>query len=244
MKLIALILFIITVLTTQTFAHEKQDLSISPAAFYGMWPANENVNTSYLYYSQVSDSDIKKIILKSNKAITEQISKTYAFQIISASSCYEIDPVYLTALIKKESRFALKAKSKTGAAGLTQMTGSGIKELRDQLGVRGNKYARKSNISFFISTTQKCLGNDWTEFKNLFYTKTNTQIKSSFYNNSKFSIFAGAMLLKVYLANASGNCSSCSIPELYTKALEQYNGDTHKKSYAQKINNYVLEWMK
>ena len=210
----------------------------------GMWPLNEAVIANYEYYNQVSESDIEKFIKVSNKKIDNLKARSLAESIISASSCYQIDPVYLTALIKKESMFVTKAKSSTGAAGLTQMTGSGLKELKDQLGVRGNKYARKSNIQYFNSTTKRCLGVEWNEFEDLFFNKSNMAIKNALYKSPKFSIYAGALLLKVYLSNATRSCRSCDTSVIYKRALEQYNGDTNKAYYALKIESYVKEWMK
>lgn len=209
----------------------------------GMWPSNESVEDNYQYYGQTTQSDIEGFIKTSNKNLGSTTISSIAESIITAASCYEIDPVYLAGLIRKESTFKTKARSKTGAAGLTQMTGVGIKELRDQLGYRGNSYARKTNIAYFKITTEKCLGDDWQTFKTLFYTKSNTEVKKAFYNNSKFSIFAGAILLKVYLANATKSCDMCSIPGTYRMALEQYNGDTHKVKYALKIQSYIDDWM-
>jgi hypothetical protein len=209
----------------------------------GMWPTNDSVIDSYLYYNQVTSSDIQGFIKESNYRLKAPQISLIAKNIIEAASCYEIDPVYLAGLIKKESMFKHKAKSSTGAAGLTQMTRSGINEIKDQLGVRGKKYARKSNTDYFESTTKKCLGNDWTSFKDTFYTQTYSNVKMVFYKNVKFSIYAGAMLLKVYLANATKSCKDCDLKAIYRLALEQYNGDTHKVIYASKIQDYTEVWM-
>jgi len=237
MKRTLLFILLITsfILPTLVFASSKSVL--------GMWPSNLSVKDNYQYYNQVTQSDIESFIQTSNNKLKAATVSSLAKNILSAASCYEVDPVYLAGLIRKESTFKTKAKSKTGAAGLTQMTGAGIKELRDQLGNRGKSYARQSNITYFKSTSQRCLGFEWDSFKDLFYNKSNLEVKKAFYNNKKFSIFAGAMLLKVYLANATKSCEFCNMSGIYKIALEQYNGDTNRAQYALKIQSYVNEWM-
>lgn len=225
-------LILVCFITTLTLSHADD----------GLWPKNTSIRSNYEYHLQVSELDIQKHIKESNNKLSQETIISHAKNIIEAASCYQIDSLYLAGLIKKESTFKVKAKSSTGAAGLTQMTGSGLQEIKDQIGLRGSEYARKSNIQYFTSTTKKCLGNEWEQFNETLSLKSKSSIKSKLISNSKFSIYAGAVLLKVYLSSAQDNCPSCTIPQLYSKALEQYNGDTNKVQYAKKIQTYINNW--
>jgi D-Tyr-tRNAtyr deacylase len=97
------------------------------------------------------------------------------------------------------------------------MTGVAIQEVRDQLGIRGNSYARASVIKELTTNLKTCLGpTEYNAFFNLHKDKTINQIKEIYKSNIKYRIFAGAR-------------------ENYRLALEDYNGESTKVQYADNI---------
>lgn len=136
--------------------------------------------------------------------------------------------------VHAESTFYIDAVSSSGAAGLSQMTGVAIQEVRDQLGIRWNSYARASVIKELTTNLKACLGTvEYDVFFILHKDKTINHIKEIYKSNIKYSIFAGAIVLKVFMAkNYSANRS---LRENYRLALEDYNGESTKAQYADNI---------
>ncbi len=56
--------------------------------------------------------------------------------ILYYSQTYNIDPLFVSAIIKAESKFLSKAKSRRGAVGLMQLMPSTAKELAEELGYK------------------------------------------------------------------------------------------------------------
>jgi len=75
---------------------------------------------------------------------------------------YDLDPLFVTALIKVESNFIRRARSDRGAVGLMQLLPSTARELADELGYRNFKIADledpKINIhlgTYYLSKLKK-----------------------------------------------------------------------------------------
>ncbi|MDH4468979.1 MAG: hypothetical protein QE271_13050 [Bacteriovoracaceae bacterium] len=80
-----------------------------------------------------------------------------AFEILSVSKCFKIDPIILTGLIASESLFVTNLKNSIGATGLGQLMTPGIMEIANQLGAPGLKvqeYAPADQRSYFQSAIQ------------------------------------------------------------------------------------------
>ena len=69
----------------------------------------------------------------------------------------------MTGLIHKESSFIKTAVSPTGAAGLTQFTAIGLKEVNDQFGMRGKMGAPEIVTLYFLTQTRSCIDSEWVE---------------------------------------------------------------------------------
>lgn len=95
---------------------------------------------------------------RETKHPNDMSTKDLAKRIAGVSYCFHIDPFVYTALIHKESRYTQRAKSPTRASGFTQFTTVAMKEVNDQLGLRGSKYAQPAAISYFNELlTDDCL---------------------------------------------------------------------------------------
>ncbi|MDQ3231319.1 MAG: transglycosylase SLT domain-containing protein [Pseudobdellovibrionaceae bacterium] len=154
------------------------------------------------------------------------------------ASCFAIDERIFTSLIRKESTFNMGAKSPTGAAGLTQMTGTGIDEVNDQLGKRGTSYALSSATQYFNNTLSECVsgyvGAPWVQLWDRGTTlgAQKTEISS----DAVTALVYGAILLKTNLSVERTDNPNASMEQLYRNALRRYNGDpSEKENYQQNI---------
>jgi len=184
--------------------------------------------------SSTYDEDLAVDYINRINSKAKDNAQEIAQNIYDASTCLGIDAIYLLAKVHQESTFYSDANSKTGAAGLSQMTGVAIQELRDQIGIRGGSYARLSVIKELTENLRSCMGDEeYIEFYKTHKEMTKYQIKQVYKKNIRYSIFAGAIVLKVFLAkNYNPNIS---LRENYRKSLENYNGEATRALYAQSI---------
>lgn len=177
---------------------------------------------------------LAKYIVKANYKIAKEESVLIARTISKVSSCLEIDPWLLTGLIQKESSFIRGAVSPTGAAGLTQFTNIAIKEVHDQLGMRGKTGAPEAVIFYFNEQIQKCINSNWVHLWLSIGVEENTPefyplLKEKLKTDVEAAVTYGALLLKVYLAfvkskNLTENVDM-ELGEMYFHALQIYNGE-------------------
>lgn len=184
----------------------------------------------------------------SNDLSTEELSQ----RIAGAAYCYQVDPFVLTALIRKESilydQFAL---SPTGAVGYTQFTTIAVKEVSDQLGLRGNGVALKSTIEYLnaglksdclaVNGGYKSFGSKYVPLwkmapANQYANGTSAQAKTMKFmldDHPEYGIVYGAILLKVNLSLVKyGTRTGCikqpaklEMKDIFREVLMFYNGD-------------------
>ena len=185
-------------------------------------------------------------IIKANYKLEKDEANEIAKHVVNISSCFQIDPWILTGLIQKESSFKRDAVSPTNAAGLTQFTSSGFKEVHDQLGMRGREAATDAAILYFNTQVRGCVDAGWID---LWVRVGVPETDPEFYNLSKeelkrdilTAITYGAILLKTYVASAdikgSKGETTPSMSEIYYQALQIYNGEDGdaKVKYAKNI---------
>jgi hypothetical protein len=189
-------------------------------------------------------------IIKINYKIPTPQALEIAHHILNISACFKIDPWVLTALIQKESSFNKDAVSPTNAAGLTQFTSSGIKEVNDQLGFRGRAGATEGATLYFTSQIRDCIDPSWVDlWVRVELPETDPefyrQIKEEIKKDIPTAITYGAILLKTYVAfiniknNRSASEEGGDLPksEIYFRALQIYNGEegTAKVNYAKNV---------
>ena len=200
----------------------------------GLFVSPEDLQDSYILNPNWHHTQIQKYIIDKNPSAAG-FAEEIATQISEISRCMQIDAAYMLGLIHKESTFKPKAESPTGAAGLTQMTGPAIREIQDQLGERGTEFSRKENQFYLNNKLCQCLGkNKQTDFKNML-SFSDRKIKKKLKEETLYSVFMGAVLLKVYLADERRQAPDASFETLYLRALERYNGDTYKRRYAREV---------
>lgn len=188
-------------------------------------------------------------IVKINYKIPKAQALEIAHHILNISACFKIDPWVLTGLIQKESSFNKDAVSPTNAAGLTQFTSSGIKEVNDQLGFRGREGATENATLYFTSRIRDCIDPSWIdlwvrvdlpESDPEFYRQFKEEIKKDI----PTAIIYGAILLKTYVAfidlkASRSNEESVDLlkSEIYFRALQIYNGEdgVAKVNYAKNV---------
>lgn len=189
---------------------------------------------------------LSRYILKKNFKVTRLDAREIAQQVIKISACFKIDPWLLAALIQKESSFKKDAVSATNAAGLTQFTSSGFKEVNDQLGLRGSTGANEQTTLYFSSTIRGCINESWVDLWNRL---TVPETDPHFYRSAKelvkkdleLAITYGAILLKTYVAAIDVKMQRLETPismsETYYQALQLYNGEPGdaKVKYAKNI---------
>ena len=181
-----------------------------------------------------------------NSNLENEEAKTYAKKILEVSQCFKIDPWVLTALIQKESSFKKDAISPTGAAGLTQFTAAGFKEVNDQLGFRGREGASETTTLYWKLTIKSCIDESWAELWHDVKLKEDDPeyyniLKQKLIDTPDVAIVYGAILLKTYVAHianrAERNESELKDSEIYFNALQIYNGEEGdaKVRYAKNI---------
>lgn len=177
---------------------------------------------------------IKEHIVKTNYKVPAREAEVIAKEILSVSSCFEIDPWILTSLIQKESSFVKHAVSPTGAVGLTQFTSIGIKEVNDQLGYRGREGAPEAVTLFFHERLRDCINPSWVDLWSRIEIRDEhpefyKQLKEIIKNDGQSSIVYGAVLLKIYLAfvnyRNTYQVAPMKLSEVYFQALQLYNGE-------------------
>lgn len=189
---------------------------------------------------------LSRYILKKNFKVSKIEAHEIAQQVIKISACFKVDPWILAALIQKESSFKKDAVSATNAAGLTQFTSSGFKEVNDQLGLRGSAGANEQTTLYFSSAIRRCVNESWVDLWNrlsvpetdlLFYSSAKELVKKDL----ELAITYGAILLKTYVAaidvKMQRHETPISLSETYYQALQVYNGEPGdaKVKYAKNI---------
>jgi hypothetical protein len=190
--------------------------------------------------------ELQDYIIKINYQISKEEALAISNTIINVSDCFQIDPWLMMSLIQKESSFNKNATSPTGAAGLTQFTEIGLREVNDQLGFNGRAGATDAVTVYFSRKIKTCIKANWIDLWTRVKLKPNDP---DFYNLMKVeikkdittSITYGAILLKTYLAYvANKNINSPQAmkrSEMYFEALQMYNGEPGdaKVQYAKDI---------
>lgn len=189
--------------------------------------------------------------------------KELATEIVKASYCFGTDPFLVTSKIRQESRFDMMAVSSTGAVGLTQLTMPGIKEILDQMGHRGEKYAYLNNRQFieaaitcYSQNSMKVTLRDFPQIQT-YKSKTNgieysgetlrllkawilPSRKTPVQDYDKLThvqrqIFMGQILLKIYLAYSKKARPDNPMLNHYNSALKMFNGDDIRVQYAKEV---------
>lgn len=208
---------------------------------------NEAVSGNYILMKLYPEhNSIAKHIYTTNYRVERSDALQMAKNIFKVAYCFKVDPWILTALIQKESTFQVDAVSSTNAAGLTQFTSSGFREVNDQLGIRGVKGATESAIVHFSSKVRECIDPNWIDLWEKvgvahdnpdFFNLLKEQVKT----DSLIAITYGAILLKTYLAYVTNKNKDAETPlsksEVYFMALQIYNGEEGeaKVNYAKSV---------
>lgn len=221
--------FLTCLLLSSGFAH-AQNLEEK-----GYRLADDSVVKDYsLLRLDLEEHVLIKHIIKTNYKVDHKDAELIAKNILKVSACFSIDPWLLTAVIQKESSFKKDAISPTGAAGLSQFTMLGLKEVNDQLGFRGRAEATDMAIDFYNSKIAKCIDPAWThlwlkiglpETDPEFYNLLKEEIKQDI----PVALTYGAILLKTYVAFIDNKFKNSFVPlsisETYYQALQIYNGE-------------------
>lgn len=195
-----------------------------------------------------AEQRILKAIGKARKKIDSITDERLARLIMNASVSVGVDFTQLTGMIHKETHFCRERLNTagSGASGCTQFTTIALQELKDQFAAVGmnskgkSKHTRSPEAEAVLKGFVKnyfSLQPDPKRINN-FYAWINSSIsnmQASFRGRGNFDIdiLAGALLLKINLANAGGN---------YYKALVMYNGDNTRTGKGKNRGAYKYKY--
>lgn len=177
---------------------------------------------------------LRRYIQKANYKVPSSDAAAIAEGLVLVSQCLEIDPWIMTGLVQKESSFIKEAVSPTGAAGLTQFTAIGLKEVNDQLGLRGKTGAPEAVTFYFLTQVRGCVDSEWIElWRKIEVPENDPQfyplLKNQLKQDITSSVLYGAILLKVYLSfiTNKNQLETRLLPliDTYFQALQMYNGE-------------------
>ncbi|NUM57254.1 MAG: hypothetical protein HUU56_01405 [Bdellovibrionaceae bacterium] len=208
--------------------------------------------------SQCTNNQCSNQFLQLN-GVTE---REMANEVIVSSFCFGTDPFIEASKVRQESKFDIRSVSPTGAIGLTQITGIGLKEILDQFGHRGAKYsslelknfifeaidcytgeqkdkvmANFPAINTFVSGQRRSLEYTADTIANL---KRWISVKPNQTTEErailvKRQLILGQTLLKIYLAFSYGTSTNKQTFFVYERALRMFNGDRIKVKYAKEV---------
>ncbi len=185
-----------------------------------------------------------------------------AIEITRASYCFGTDPFVVSSKIRQESRFDMSAVSNTGAIGLTQLTAVGLKEILDQMGLRGEKYAYLDNkeylgkaIACFAQKAAPAILKDFPKIETVklkngrieYTAETIKSLKAWVLPRKNMpksearkvliqrQLFLGNSLLKIYLAYSKQVAPQRPMLKHYESALRMFNGDNIRVKYAKDV---------
>lgn len=242
--MIKLIVFSIFISLSLSISSVRSDDELMEKGF--RLPETSVVKNFRLMKAPLEEKVLVKHIITTNYKVSRRDAEDIAYYILKASICFQIDPWLLTALIQKESSFMKDAVSPTGAAGLTQFTTAGLKEVNDQLGFRGTQEAEKTAIEYFNGQLLECMDPVWIDM----WTKVGlpeedpkfyVEIKEVLKKEIPSALSYGAILLKTYVAYIDGKAARSETPmslsEIYFQALQIYNGEEGeaKVNYAKAV---------
>lgn len=148
-----------------------------------------------------------------------------AVQIVRASFCFGNDPLMIISKMRRETNFNRTLVSPTGAVGWSQMTGSAIDEVQDQMS--GNSRVSMPNARTVFQRAIRC----FTGIENFNVPSgTGTQVKERLSNKWGLDMVFGQIMVKTLVSymkasNNYGNNSGGAVAA-YQDAFVAYNGDT------------------
>jgi hypothetical protein len=193
---------------------------------------------------------------------TIEDARALAPRIIAVANAAGIDAFVFAGLVGHESWFQGKS-CYAGGCGLTQMTGAGVAEFSDQFeGVKGNSSPAawdfihkmiddhaflKANFLFIEGTDKLQKARIKAGIKSL----PDRSIEfNAIASNPTTSLIYGAVLLKLYLAEAVrlGKSKQVKFSAIYAKALTRYNGNVKEPKimncYAHNVAEVVDKLLK
>lgn len=155
-----------------------------------------------------------------------------AGKVLVLSDCFGIDSLVYAGLITRESGWRQGAVSPTGASGLTQFTGPGIREVSAQLGIPSAR-ARPETVGWFRDQLEQCvqprLKMAWTHLWKRALTLR--QQKKLFRGDENLALVYGAVLLKTYVTVERNQHPRSRGTWLMRRALARYNGERQPRLF-------------
>lgn len=182
------------------------------------------------YSIQLGKKEIINKITKLIKSINpnprgSESPKALAEDIYDASYAYGVDPIIFAAKVWQESgQFNVDVVADGGDTGLTQMTGDGLNEIKEQHKKIKSKHEGERKVGVALKAlAEDYFGpkhvDDWMDWT---ISKTNAQKKADLVKSVPYALASGASLFKIYLAEYLGS---------YKKAISQFNGNGTSNYY-------------
>lgn len=194
------------------------DFQVDLIAGYNVTGAQKKIlqsDSSTAFTKGLSEDEILERILTririyptSKNPVSDQ---ELALEIYRVSKAFGLDPFLMTAKIEVESDFKVGANNRNGT-GLTQMTSIAVEEMTYQY-EKPDVGAIFKNLSSKFYRDQDDLSKwmSWAKSR----AKSYSDKKQVLARDYRYSLSAGASILKFYLARSQGN---------YAKAITAYNG--------------------
>lgn len=203
------------------------------------WPAatTAQVKRPYILYRAAPNiAGLSDFIQESQPALDAEQADLLAKNIMTVAACFEIDARILTSQIRQESLFDARAESSTRAAGLSQLTRIGIKEVEHQLGAMGPSQAGALAIQYFNGVVNGCLASKfgadfparthlWKRVESGSAAEDLREKKQIIMAEPRIALVYGAILLKTLLSKSRLENTTWTTKEVYGRALWYYNGD-------------------
>lgn len=196
-------------------------------------PLDRNKNVSQEKIKERFASNIESVWKSVRKRPKDIDAVTLAGHLAKASSTVGVDFQILGSIATKESWYCADRYNESGGdSGCMQFTSAALNELKHQFGLAGSKN-HSPGVPQVLKNYVSEYFKDNSPREKEFYRWMNLSTSDMRYNlrNKNYydiDVFAGALLLKFYLAAKNGN---------YYKALVQYNGSKRKLAYATDVQN-------
>lgn len=220
--------FLITnIFSSSAFANECSNEMIHEVGGYNISPRKTEVLAGRYFTRFTVNLGKNETIAKIGRLISKVNPRPrgsnspgeLAAKIYSVGEAYGVDPILFTAKIWQESgSFNVDVVAPGGDTGLTQMTGSGLNEVREQHKKINSSNRAEKNVGLTLANLANNHlknNNNTNQWVNWVITKSNNQQKATLVQNVDYALMAGASLLKIYLSIKNGS---------YSEAIKQYNG--------------------
>lgn len=152
--------------------------------------------------------------------------------IMDASTETGVDPVIIACIVKRESHFNQNVGVKSGS-GLMQVTSLPLKDMYQRPQFFDKNLKKYGSWEKIVAAKKKDPSLDLGGFGEMLYKYGSPEkLLAAARKDPQLNLKVGSYLFRAYLNQAGGNLE---------KALQNYNGSSHKVLYAKAVKTYINE---